>query len=251
LYPNERDVGSYGTLGGFAELSDDSKRTVALTCSHVIKSKSTAHAKDVSGLVCLGECFFVYEYAIDAADFALIKVNDDVVERCQKLLVDHKDQPRSARVYVWKSEDTVPTIVYKKGATTNITKGFIVESTQYRDVLGDERMNCVYLVRGRQQNGVSIPFGDKGDSGSLVFQSDFSVDQNAVEVIAIFIGDFEVKMEDSSTKESDSNSDRPTSGLKMCSSMEFVCEQLKKSEKQLRFYKTDEANLSSDEDQTP
>ncbi|XP_062612329.1 uncharacterized protein LOC134274100 [Saccostrea cucullata] len=246
IYPDKGNIERYGTLGGFAEFSDDSKRTVALTCSHVLQDKKTVHVKDGSELICIGKCCLMYEYFSDSADFALIEVNDDVIGKCQKLLVNHKKIPTSARIYMMRSSDTVPSIVYKKGAKTDITKGVLVETKKYRDTLGEEKMNCAYLVQGQYQKGVIIPFGDKGDSGSLVFQNDFDVDQNIIEVIAILIGDFEVRADDSNAEASNSPN-KPKPGLKLCTSLEFVCDKLKKSKRQLRFFDKAEVNCGIEE----
>lgn len=222
IVPDERNPDKYGTLGGFAQVN--SKNVVGLTNFHVVEKGIEAFVKDGDKLIKLGKCKFVLVPGSESlADFALIEVDNGLTERCRKPLVDDEDQPKSATIYLGKHNLIVPAIVHKKGASTGITQGTVVEMMTYREVLGDRETQSAFLVEDLEK-----PFSVPGDSGSLVFQNSFSASQNSIEVVAILNGRYTEQGEKEESK------------FVLCSDMKYIYDELKSKGKNLQFFKNEE-----------
>lgn len=222
IVPDEKNPDKYGTLGGFAQVNH--KDVVGLTNFHVVDKGIEAYVKDGDNLIKLGKCEFVLVPGLTSlADFALIEVNNGLTERCRKPLVDDEDQPKNATIYLGKPSLIVPAIVHKKGASTGITQGTVVEMMTYREVLGKRETHSAFLVEDLEQ-----PFSVPGDSGSLVFQNSFSASQESIEVVAILNGRY---TEQGETEESK---------FVLCSDMKYIYDELKSKGKHLQFFKKEE-----------
>lgn len=222
IVPDERNPDKYGTLGGFAQVN--SKNVVGLTNFHVVEKGIEAFVKDGDKLIKLGKCKFVLVPGSESlADFALIEVDNGLTEQCRKPLVDDEDQPKSATIYLGKPNLIVPAIVHKKGASTGITQGTVVEMMTYREVLGDRETQSAFLVEDLEK-----PFSVPGDSGSLVFQNSFSASQDSIEVVAILNGRYTEQGEKEESK------------FVLCSDMKYIYDELKSKGKNLQFFKNEE-----------
>eukprot|EP00105_Crassostrea_gigas_P019344 XP_011437805.1 PREDICTED: uncharacterized protein LOC105335550 [Crassostrea gigas] len=222
IVPDEKNPDKYGTLGGFAHVNR--KDVVGLTNFHVVDKGIEAYVKDGDNLIKLGKCEFVLVPGLTSlADFALIEVNNGLTERCRKPLVDDEDQPKNATIYLGKPSLIVPAIVHKKGASTGITQGTVVEMMTYREVLGKRETHSAFLVEDLEQ-----PFSVPGDSGSLVFQNSFSASQESIEVVAILNGRYTEQGETAESK------------FVLCSDMKYIYDELKSKGKHLQFFKKEE-----------
>lgn len=222
LVRDENWPDKYGTLGGFAQVNQ--RDVVGLTNFHVVEKGIEAYVKDGDILIKLGRCEFVLVPGLESlADFALIEVNSELTEQCRKPLVDDEDNPKSATIYLGKPDLIFPAIVHKKGASTGITQGTVVEMVTYREVLGNRETHSAFLVEDLEQ-----PFSVPGDSGSLVFQNSFSASQDSIEVVAILNGRYKKQGETEESK------------FVLCSDMKYIYEKLKSKGKHLQFFKKEE-----------
>lgn len=222
IVPDEKNPNKYGTLGGFAQVNRED--VVGLTNFHVVEKGIEAYVKDGDILIKLGRCEFVLVPGLESlADFALIEVDNGLTERCRKPLVDDEDKPKNATIYLGKPNLIVPAIVHKKGASTGITQGTVVEMMTYREVLGERETHSAFLVEDLEQ-----PFSVPGDSGSLVFQNSFNASQESIEVVAILNGRY---TEYGETEESQ---------FVLCSDMKYIYDKLKSKGKHLQFFKKEE-----------
>ncbi|XP_056018026.1 uncharacterized protein LOC125679617 isoform X1 [Ostrea edulis] len=217
IIPNQNKPQEYGTLGGFAHIN--SKDVVGLTNFHVIGKDIVAYIKDDDNFVELGQCTFVlFPGPKSLADFALIEVDNSMVDRCRKPLVDDENEPKNATMGT--PDHIIPAIVHKKGATTGITQGVVVDVMYYREVLGNRETRSAYLVKDTAEK----PFSAPGDSGSLVFQNSLSATQSEIEVIAMVNGRYEEHDEVEESRHV------------VCSNMKFVHEKLQGVGKYLQFF---------------
>lgn len=224
VLPDLSEPDSYGTLGGFAQIN--STDVVGLTNYHVIRQDVEAYVKNGDTTIKLGKCTLVFVPGPESlADFALIKVDDELKEMCRKPLVDDEHEPKSATVYCGELDQICPAIVHKNGASTGMTQGTIVQSLTYREILGKRETRSVLLVEDLEEEEFSKP----GDSGSLVFQNSLSASQSSIEVLAILNGRYSRRDE---TEES---------RYIVCSSMKFICENLEKKGKRLQFFEKDDS----------
>ncbi|XP_061197608.1 uncharacterized protein LOC133205754 [Saccostrea echinata] len=221
LLPDQTKPHKFGTLGGFAQIN--SKDVVGLTNYHVVGKNIVAYVKDGDTLVKLGKSTFVLVPGEESlADVALIEVEKCVLNRCQKPLVDDEDEPKSATIFLGTPDQICPAIVHKKGASTGITQGTVVDIMTYRDVLGERETQSAFLVEDTEK-----PFSAPGDSGSIVFQNSLSASQEDIEVVAILNGRYK------------RHDEEEESSYVLCSNMTYVYEKLHRMGKKLQFFKKD------------
>lgn len=162
-----------GTLGGFVREINNKMKIYALTCNHIFPLvNQPAYIDDFQGLNEIGSCVFTTKE--QSCDFAAIEVMDSFAEKCD-VAIRRDDQKRvNARLYT-ESLDNLG-LVFKIGATTNVTKGYIISSEFYDKLHHDN----IFLVKG-----IDGSFSEEGDSGSLVFSRPKSAKQTYVNVLGM------------------------------------------------------------------
>lgn len=115
-------------------------------------------------------------------DIAVVEIDKEtrsvITDKCEKMLLGGKESPTPAKISLRKLEKG--DIVHKRGAKTKLTTG-IVESVEDKSVHGFGQSSCVIFIRGFK----NLPFADKGDSGSLVFQPSLSIEDPYLDVLAM------------------------------------------------------------------
>lgn len=118
-------------------------------------------------------------------DIALIlideKTREIVDKKCEKLLIDINGHPTPAKIS--SHSLNVGDIVHKRGARTGLTTG-VVKRISNQSIGRFSSPSLVFFISG----GGSRPFADKGDSGSLVFQTSFNLDEEVIKVYAMVQG---------------------------------------------------------------
>lgn len=162
-----------GTLGGFVREINNKKKIYALTCNHIFPLvDQPAYIDGFQGLNQIGACVFTTRKK--SCDFAAIEIADSFADKCD-VAIRRDDKKRvNARLYTESLENHG--IVFKIGATTDVTKGFIISSEFYDKLHHDN----IFLVKG-----ISGPFSEEGDSGSLVFSRPKSAQQTYVNVFGM------------------------------------------------------------------
>lgn len=97
------DENGYGTLGGF--VSDQNNDTLVLTCSHVCQKGDIIFADDNnSGRERIGECVFASNLQTNTIDVfidvALVKIDNDVVDRCNLSMLNDTFQQSNVKIYL-------------------------------------------------------------------------------------------------------------------------------------------------------
>lgn len=174
--PNEDGNYCKGTLGGFVTKSDEEGKKYALTCNHIFsKVDEPAYNQDLENI---GSCLFTTSE--QSCDFAAIEIEQSFSDKCD-IYVKRDDRKKSnARIYAGNIGEIG--LVHKIGATTDVTKGCILSPEWHEKVFGGSWVSN-FLVQGIGEN-----FSEEGDSGSLVFARQRSVQQNYVEVMGMVYG---------------------------------------------------------------
>lgn len=189
-----KDEKGYGTLGGF--VTDKNSNIYALTCAHVCTKKDhyvfAAHGDSEREKI--GECVFSSDLQDQHipifADVALVKIDDEVKERCNRTIFN--DVFQQSKVYSDNLENLVNrAFVYKVGAQTRLTKGYILSPALY--ITGREE---TFLVSGFGD----VHFAEPGDSGSVVFMNENSSALDTINVIGMFFGSCTLNEEDCKEK---------------------------------------------------
>lgn len=162
-----------GTLGGFVREVNNKRKIYALTCNHIFPLvDQPAYIDGFQGLNKIGACIFTTKE--NSCDFAAIEIADSFADECD-VAIRRDDKKRvNARLYSESLENHG--IVFKIGATTDVTKGFIISSEFYDKLHHDN----IFLVKG-----IRGPFSEEGDSGSLVFSRPRSAQQTYVNVFGM------------------------------------------------------------------
>lgn len=180
------DENGYGTLGGF--VSDQNNDTLVLTCSHVCQKGDIIFADDNnSGRERIGECVFASNLQTNTIDVfidvALVKIDNDVVDRCNLSMLNDTFQQSNVKIYLENLQQIAGrAFVYKIGASTSVTKGLITSPEFHLNITGG-RAELFFV-----SDIADIPFAEKGDSGSIVFMFENSSALDTVHVIGIVSG---------------------------------------------------------------
>lgn len=160
LPTNHGECDVEGTLGGFITKTDNNE-IYALTCNHIFPIRNQkAYADDSYGFQEVGTCVFTTRE--NSCDFAAIEVMESSVDKCDLAFRKTMRKRTNARVYDEHLENIG--VVYKIGAITNLTKGYILSSEYYDKLKDENNRDYIFLVQG-----IGNCFSKDGDSGSLVF----------------------------------------------------------------------------------
>lgn len=174
----------YGTLGGF--VTDKNSNTYALTCSHICRNEGrcvfAAHGD--SERENIGNCVFSSNLKAKQipifADVALVKINDEVKERCKRSMLNDDLSESKVKIFSGNLENFVRReYVYKFGATTGLTKGYVLSPAFY--ITGRDE---TFLVSGFGD----VHFAERGDSGSIVLMNKNDSALDTINVIGMFFG---------------------------------------------------------------
>lgn len=168
--------GRSATLGGFVREINNKRKIYALTCHHMFPRKRQLAYTDSSEE--MGAC--VFTTTDNACDFAAVEINDSFSDKCD-LAIRRDDGKRvNAKVYTESLENHG--LVFKIGATTKMTKGYIISSEYYDKVIMDlhQHEGTNFLVKGSPGS-----FSEDGDSGSLVFSRPNCAQQTYVDVLGM------------------------------------------------------------------
>lgn len=168
---NESGFYSSATLGGFVRKVNNKKKLYALTCNHMFPQEQlVAYADNFEEI---GECVFTTREK--ACDFAAIEINDSISDKCD-IAIRRDDMKRvNAKLYTESLEKAG--LVFKIGATTNVTEGYILSSEYYDKIIN---LDTNFLVKG-----LNTPFSETGDSGSLVLSRPKCAEQTYVDVLGM------------------------------------------------------------------
>lgn len=162
------------TLGGFVREINNKRKIYALTCHHMFPRKTQLAYTD--SLEEMGACVFTTND--NACDFAVVEINDSFSDKCDLAIRRDDGKKVNAKVYTESLENHG--LVFKIGATTNMTKGYIISSEYYDKVFMDEHEGTIFLVKGSPGS-----FSKEGDSGSLVFSRPKCAQQTYVDVLGM------------------------------------------------------------------
>lgn len=163
-----------GTLGGFVTTNDESK-VYALTCNHIFPSKNEA-AYTNNSCEEFGTCVFTTREK--SCDFAAIEVKESYLNKCD--IVFRRDDKKRVNAKLYTENLNSLGLVYKIGATTDVTNGYILSIEYYDKLFEEDGRKNIFLV-----NGIENKFAAEGDSGSLVFARPRSVKQKHVDVVGM------------------------------------------------------------------
>lgn len=166
--------GRSATLGGFVREIDNKRKIYALTCNHMFPLKTQLAYTDRFEEI--GACVFTTRNK--GCDFAAIEINDSFSHKCDLAIRRDDGKKVNAKVYTESLENHG--LVFKIGATTNLTKGIIISSEYYDKVIKDLHLGTNFLIKGLQGS-----FSEDGDSGSLVFSRPKCVHQTYVDVLGM------------------------------------------------------------------
>lgn len=170
----DNKYGRKATLGGFVREIKNKKKIYALTCNHMFTQKGqTAYAGDFEAI---GSC--VYTTREKACDFAAIEIEESFSDKCD--LAFRRDDGKKVNANLYTESLDKHGVVFKIGATTNMTKGCIISSEYYDRVLNDLNLGTNFLVKGFDGS-----FVEDGDSGSLVFSRPNCARQTYVDVLGM------------------------------------------------------------------
>lgn len=176
LPTNRRECDVEGTLGGFITKTDKNE-IYALTCNHIFPIRNQkAYADDSYGFQEVGTCVFTTRE--NSCDFAAIEVIESFVDKCDLAFRKTMRKRTNARVYDEHLENIG--VVYKIGAITNLTKGYILSSEYYNKLKDENNRDYIFLVQG-----IWNCFSKDGDSGSLVFSRSR---KNYVDIVGMVYG---------------------------------------------------------------
>lgn len=180
----------FATTGSLMQANNNSLM-VAVTCRHALEKKDNFFTLIENSMVKLGQ-------EVKQPNNQMVRLHDDIAvvriddamrsivdEKCEKLLIDTSKLPSPARI----SDRTLVKgdIVHKRGARTGLTTG-IVRDVRTQQIGRFSEQSPVIFITGRD----SIPFAEKGDSGSLVFQHSLDPEEKRLEVVAMVQGKVKV-----------------------------------------------------------
>lgn len=168
-----------GTLGGFVMKVNEERKKYALTCNHIFPSRNQiayADGSDDGRRKQIGSC--VFTRSDTSCDFAAIEMNDTILNECD--VIFRRDDGKDINAHMYDETLVKIGFVYKIGATTDVTQGYILSSEFYNKSTAEGNRECIFLVKGTDGN-----FSEEGDSGSLVFSRPRSVQQNYVEIVGM------------------------------------------------------------------
>uniref|UniRef100_A0A8W8NZW6 Peptidase S1 domain-containing protein n=2 Tax=Magallana gigas TaxID=29159 RepID=A0A8W8NZW6_MAGGI len=168
-----------GTLGGFVMKVNEERKKYALTCNHIFPSRNQiayADGSDDGRRKQIGSC--VFSRSDMSCDFAAIEMNDTILNECD--VIFRRDDGKNINAHIY--DETLEKIgfVYKIGATTDVTQGYILSSEFYNKHTAEGNRECIFLVKGTDGN-----FSEEGDSGSLVFSRPRNIQQNYVDIVGM------------------------------------------------------------------
>lgn len=180
----------FATTGSLMQANNNSLM-VAVTCRHALEKEDNFYTLIENSVVKLGQEVKQQNNNMERLheDIAVVRIDDAlrsiVDEKCEKLLIDTTKLPSPARISnrtLVKGE-----IVHKRGARTGLTTG-IVRDVRTQPIGRFSEQSRVIFITGRD----SIPFAEKGDSGSLVFQQSLDPEEKRLEVLAMVQGKVKV-----------------------------------------------------------
>ncbi|XP_062579442.1 uncharacterized protein LOC134241398 [Saccostrea cucullata] len=189
---------SYATVG--ALLKDDGEGEVyGLTCHHALtqeKQQVYTLSPDTSKLSKVGECIYSDEKPLH--DFAVFQIDKGKERHCNTTFLNRMEDPCNVNIH----QGLVPSnaVVHKKGATSNFTDGRILSPEFYYKLLGDEQEKFPFLFLVSSLDSGDHPFSAEGDSGSVVFHHDSSLDQTSVSALGLVTGRIIDVRDESSTE---------------------------------------------------
>ncbi|XP_021340003.1 uncharacterized protein LOC110441221 isoform X2 [Mizuhopecten yessoensis] len=180
-----RTTGMSGTLGMVTRAQDrrgqvdEQDTVVALTSGHYFEEGNIAVGyidKQNQKETDLGRCVA----SLPKHDFAAIKIS-----KSDGISFNFHDQhDRLCNCVPVKQEMRIHNIVYKRGANTGLTKGYIRSPDFQINGSGDDTPLCNpakgYLIQGCENRS----FAGEGDSGSVVFFPDLE-DEETVQIVSI------------------------------------------------------------------
>lgn len=176
----------FATTGSLMQANNNSLM-VAVTCRHALEKEDHFYTLIENSVVRLGEEVKQPNNNMERLhdDISVVRIDDTtrsiVDEKCEKLLIDTSKCPSPARI----SDRTLVKgdIVHKRGARTGLTTG-IVKDVRTQKIGRFSEQSPVIFITGRD----SIPFAEKGDSGSLVFQHSLDPEEKRLDVLAMVQG---------------------------------------------------------------
>lgn len=187
--PAEQKIIMPGTLGCFLE--DNEGNLWAFTGAHVVRAiDNSEHNVLYNGAEEQHDTFarsnpdLIYPPGDqpDLIDIAAVKVTKELTPRCTKRLKDDDGTERNWKLFAGNREAIRYREIYKYGATTSLTKGFIA-SVDYS--LSDPRDNNrqLYLIDSAdtQEDG-ALSYAMLGDSGAVNCLSDIN---NTTPIVAV------------------------------------------------------------------
>lgn len=180
----------FATTGSLMQ-ANNNRLMVAVTCRHALEQDDNFYTLIENLVVKLGQEVKQQNNKMERLhdDIAVVRIDDAtrsiVDEKCEKLLIDTSKLPSPARI----SDRTLVKgdIVHKRGARTGLTTG-IVRDVRTQQIGRFSEQSRVIFITGRD----SIPFAEKGDSGSLVFQHSLDPEEKRLEVVAMVQGKVKV-----------------------------------------------------------
>lgn len=176
----------FATTGSLM-LANNNNLMVAVTCKHALEKRDTFYSLIENSVVRLGQEIKQPNNRMRKLhdDISVVRIDDAtrsiVDEKCEKLLIDTSELPSRAVIshrFLVKGD-----IVHKRGARTGLTTG-IVRDVRTQQIGRFSEQSTVIFITGRD----SIPFAEKGDSGSLVFQHSLDPEEKRLEVLAMVQG---------------------------------------------------------------
>lgn len=180
----------FATTGSLMQANNNSLM-VAVTCRHALEKEDNFYTLIENLVVRLGQEVKQPNNRMKRLndDISVVRIDDAtrsiVDEKCEKLLIDTSKLPSPARI----SDQTLVKgdIVHKRGARTALTTG-IVRDVKTQKIGRFSEQSRVIFITGRD----SIPFAEKGDSGSLVFQHSLDPEEKRLDVVAMVQGKVKV-----------------------------------------------------------
>jgi hypothetical protein len=190
--------GFFGTLGGFA-LDASTDRVVALTCNHVVTQRVDVPPGNPHVYLDAGYKYLMGRTSrisylelkelpghpkICESDSAIVELSNQ--QNYDEIMGD-TGYPGIYDIGYLKGEETV----YKVGATTGMTSGFVpqkyhLEAQAVVELKEEPGKKYRYIHKAFLVEGVPGPFSQEGDSGALVFRND-----PKLEILGIVVGHFE------------------------------------------------------------
>lgn len=180
----------FATTGSLMQANNNSLM-VTVTCRHALEKENNFYTLIENSVVKLGQEVKQTNNRMERLhdDIAVVRIDDAtrsiVDEKCEKLLIDTTKLPSPARI----SDRSLVKgdIVHKRGARTGLTTG-IVRDVRTQQIGRFSEQSRVIFITGRD----SIPFAEKGDSGSLVFQHSLDPEEKRLDVLAMVQGKVKV-----------------------------------------------------------